>query len=132
MDGTLETRHRLDKWLWCARFYRSRALATEAVQGGKVKLNDARVKPAHAVGIGDRLTITREAETLEVQVLTLPERRGPASLAQAAYMQTPESRERAARNHEQHRLAALSRPRPEGRPDKRERRRLERLLRRQT
>jgi ribosome-associated heat shock protein Hsp15 len=125
----MEDRHRLDKWLWCARFYKSRALATDAVQGGKVKLNDERVKPAHAVRIGDRLTITREQQVLEVDVLALLERRGPASLAQSAYAQTARSIERAIRNREQHQLAALSRPRPEGRPDKRERRAMERLLR---
>lgn len=126
------SRHRLDRWLWFARFYRSRALATEAVQGGKVKLNGERVKPAHEIRIGDRLAITREQEVLELDVLALPERRGPAGIAQAAWAQTPESREHTAHQREQQRLAALARPRPDHRPDKRERRALERLMRRQT
>ena len=72
----MDDRHRLDKWLWCARFYKSRALATEAVIGGKVKLNGERVKPAHAVKVGDRLDVTRAEVITTLIVRALPARRG--------------------------------------------------------
>lgn len=123
-------RHRLDKWLWCVRFYRSRALATEAVLGGRVKLNGERVKPAHEVREGDLVGLTRGTQMLEVTVLGLPQRRGPASQAQQAWQETPRSREGNARLREASSLAALSRPRAGRPPDKRERRAMERLLRR--
>lgn len=122
-------RHRLDKWLWCVRFFKSRALATQSIAGGKVKVNGERVKPAHAVHTGDRLTISVGETTTEVAVLSLPERRGPATDASGCYAETAASIERRARHQEQHRLASLSRPRPDTRPDKRERRQLEKLRR---
>ena len=126
-----DDRHRIDKWLWCARFFKTRALATQAVTGGKVKLNSERVKPAHQIKPGDRLAITRGTESIEVDVLALTQRRGSAIEAQACYAQTPESVELAARYREQQRLAAMSRPRPAVRPDKRERRQLDKLRRQQ-
>ena len=122
---------RLDKWLWHARFYKTRSLATAAVTGGKVKLDGERVKPAHAVRVGDRLTLTLDQQTLDVDVLAIPVRRGPASEAQASYVQTPESLRRNTVLREQQRLASLSRPRPDTRPDKRERRQLDKLRRNQ-
>jgi len=122
---------RLDKWLWHARFYKTRSLATAAVTGGKVKLGGERVKPAHVVREGDRLTLTLGQQTLDIDVLAIPVRRGPASEAQASYIQTPESLRRNTVLREQHRLATLSRPRPDTRPDKRERRQLEKLRRNQ-
>jgi len=127
----MDDRHRLDKWLWCARFYKSRALATEAVTGGKVKLNGDRVKPAHAVKIGDRLDVTRAELCTTLIVSALPDRRGPASGAQSAFQETAESVTRRAHLQEQQRLAALARPAPDHRPDKRERRLLDRLHRQQ-
>lgn len=127
----MEGRHRLDKWLWCARFYKSRALATDAVAGGKVKWNGERVKPAHEVRPGDRISVMRGEQPVEVEVIALLARRGPATEAQAAWAETAASRERSERFREQHRLATLSRPRPESRPDKRERRHLDRLRRNQ-
>jgi ribosome-associated heat shock protein Hsp15 len=81
--------------------------------------------------VGDRLTLTIQQQTLDVDVLAIPVRRGPATEAQACYAQTPESQQRNALLHEQHRLAALSRPRPDARPDKRERRQLDKLRRNQ-
>src|SRR6202789_135996 len=100
--------HRLDKWLWHTRFFKTRSLATAAINGGKVHLNAERVKPAHRVRIGDRLSLSLQGIVGEFEVLGLPRRRGPAAEAQA------------------------QRPRPEGRPDKRDRRRLMRLQRDQT
>jgi len=121
--------HRLDKWLWHARFYKTRSLATAAINGGKVRLNAERIKPAHRVRIGDRLSLSQAGIVAEYQVLGLPVRRGPAAEAQAHFLETPESAERRTRLREQQRLAQASRPRPEGRPDKRDRRRLMRLHR---
>jgi ribosome-associated heat shock protein Hsp15 len=130
-DEETET-HRLDKWLWHARFYKTRSLATAAINGGKVHLNAERVKPAHQVRIGDRLSLSLQGMVAEFEVLGLPERRGPAPEAQSHYLETPQSAARRARLKEQQQLAQASRPRPEGRPDKRDRRRLMRLHRDQT
>jgi ribosome-associated heat shock protein Hsp15 len=124
--------HRLDKWLWHCRFYKTRSLATAAITGGKVHLNAERIKPAHRVRIGDRLSVVLQGVVAEFDVLGLPVRRGPAAEAQAHYAETAQSTERRARLHEQMRLAQISRPRPEARPDKRDRRRLMRLQRDQT
>jgi ribosome-associated heat shock protein Hsp15 len=124
--------HRLDKWLWHARFFKTRSLATAAISGGKVHLNAERVKPAHRVRIGDRLSLSLQGIVAEFEVLGLPLRRGPAAEAQAHYLETPASAERRAKLREQQRLAQLSRPRPDARPDKRDRRRLMRLQRDQT
>ena len=121
--------HRLDKWLWYARFYKTRSLATQAINGGKVHLNAERVKPAHRVRIGDRLSLSVEGVVGEFEIKGLPQRRGPAPEAQRHYVETPESADRRTRLREQQRLARLSRPRPDARPDKRDRRRLARLHR---
>ena len=124
--------HRLDKWLWHTRFYKTRSLATAAINGGKVHLNAERVKPAHRVRIGDRLSLSVQGMVAEFEILGLPPRRGPAAEAHAQYLETAASAERRAKLREQQRLAQISRPRPEARPDKRDRRRLMRLQRDQT
>src|SRR6202011_6000463 len=121
--------HRLDKWLWYCRFYKTRSLATAAIAGGKVHLNADRVKPAHRVRIGDRLSLSLEGIVAEFEVLGLPQRRGPAAEAQSHYIETPASAERRVQLRAQQRLAQLSKPRPDARPDKRDRRRLMRLQR---
>lgn len=117
-------RHRIDKWLWCARFFKTRSLAAQAVSGGKVHVNGERVKPAHNVRVGDRISLNLQGVVAEFDVLGLPARRGPATEAKSHYAETPESAERGIRVREQQRLANLSRPRPDTRPDKRDRRRL--------
>lgn len=122
----------MDKWLWHSRFYKTRTLATAAIAGGKVHLNAERVKPAHRVRIGDRLSLSLQGVVAEFEVLGLPQRRGPAVEAQSNYLETPASVQRRAQLREQQRLAQISRPRPEARPDKRDRRRLMRLQRDQT
>jgi ribosome-associated heat shock protein Hsp15 len=124
--------HRLDKWLWHARFYKTRSLATAAINGGKVHLNAERVKPAHRVRVGDRLSLALEGIVAEFEVRVLPRRRGPAAEAQTCFVETPASAERRAKLRDQQRLAQVSRPRPAARPDKRDRRRLMRLQRDQT
>ncbi len=124
--------HRLDKWLWYARFYKTRTLASAAITGGRVHLNAERVKPAHRIRVGDRLSLSLQGIVAEFEVLGLPQRRGPATEAQSHYLETPASAARRAHLREQQRLAQVSRPRPEARPDKRDRRRLMRLQRDQT
>jgi len=120
---------RLDKWLWFARFYKTRSLATAAIVGGKVHLNGERVKPARGVGPGDRITLSLDGVVAEFEVLGIPKRRGPAPEARTHYEETPASAARRAQLRDQQRLAQLSRPRPDTRPDKRDRRRLMRLHR---
>lgn len=124
-------RHRLDKWLWHARLFKTRALATQAVSGGKVKLNGERIKPAHDLRLGDRLTISLDQDAIDIDVVGFPLRRGPAGMATACYAETPQSLERKAANRVQQRLASLVRPQTDTRPDKRQRRQLEKLRRSQ-
>lgn len=122
-------RLRIDRWLWCARFYKSRAQANKAVGGGKVHVNGERVRPARAIAVGDRLRITRTPFEIELVVRALPARRGPAAEAQGCYEETSESVARRVRLREQHALAAALTPRPVSRPSKRDRRRLLKLRR---
>src|SRR5260370_11157084 len=114
--------HRLEKWLWYTRFYKSRSLASAAINGGKVHLNAERVKPAHRVRVGDRVSLSLQGIVGEFEVLGLPSRRGPAAEAQAQFLETPASAERRARWPDQQRLAQASRPRPARRPGARDRR----------
>jgi ribosome-associated heat shock protein Hsp15 len=115
--------------LWWARFFKSRALASDAVAGGKVHVNGERVKPARAVVVGDRLRITRSPFVVELIVRALPTRRGPSIEAQACYEETAASVAQRDRLKEQHALAAAFAPRPASRPNKRDRRRLLKLRR---
>jgi ribosome-associated heat shock protein Hsp15 len=118
---------RIDKWLWAARFFKTRSLAQAAVEGGKVHVNGQRVKPARRVCPGDRLEITRGFEHFEVVVRDVAERRGPAREAQRLYEETPDSRQRREREAEARRLARAATPAPVHRPDKRSRRRIRRF-----
>lgn len=122
-------RQRIDRWLWCARFFKSRASASDAVAGGKVHVNGERVKPARGVIVGDRLRITRSPFVVELIVRALPTRRGPSTEAQACYEETADSVAQRDRLKEQHALAAAFAPRPASRPNKRDRRRLLKLRR---
>jgi len=82
---------RLDKWLWAARFYKTRSLATEAVKGGKVHLNQQRVKPSHHAEVGQSLRIKKESIEQTIIIKQLSAKRGPASIAQTLYEETAES-----------------------------------------
>ena len=115
---------RLDRWLWHARFYKSRALATAAVEAGRVKVNGARAKPSRALRVGDQLELSLAGRVLECHVRTLPVRRGPAPEARLAYLESDDSIARGLVHAQNQRLGAYAAPRPDGRPDKKERRQL--------
>lgn len=115
---------RLDRWLWAARFFKTRRLAVEAVQGGKVDVDGGRAKPGRSIKPGDRLTITKGEQRFEVVVKDVAEQRGPAKVAETLYEETADSREQRERAAEQRRISAAAMPRPDQRPDKRDRRRL--------
>lgn len=119
-------RVRLDRWLWAARFYRTRSLAAQAIESGAVRVDGERVKPAHAVRPAMRITVRRRDDVREAEVLAVSERRGSATDASALYRETPESaaaRERARAQRTQDRATAV-----QVRPTKRDRRRLEDFL----
>lgn len=118
---------RVDRWLWCTRLFKTRSLAAEAVAGGKVHVNERRVKPAQPVKVGDSLTITRPGFEFECRVLKLPKMRGAAPVAQACYEETEKARVAREKFGEQSRLAAAFAPRSLERPDKHGRRQLRRL-----
>lgn len=121
-------RVRLDKWLWAARFYKTRGDATDAVHGGKVEVNGSSAKAAHALKIGDQVRVRLGAFEHVVTVRGLAERRGSASVAQTLYEETAESRAARDRLALQHRLAPTPLRYDEGgRPTKRDRRALERF-----
>jgi ribosome-associated heat shock protein Hsp15 len=111
---------RLDIWLWAARFFKTRSLAKQAIEGGKVAVNDAPGKPSKAVHAGDRLAIRRGEESLVVDVVALSEKRGPAAAAQALYRETEASRTAREALREQRRMQGPAAPATK--PDKRARR----------
>jgi len=117
---------RIDKWLWCARFYKSRSQATAAVAGGLVHVNGERVKPSRAVHVDDRIEITRDELRFEVVIRGLPVRRGPAPEARTYYVETEAS---VAAREQQRERSRLAPPAPVGRPDKHARRMLRDLRR---
>jgi ribosome-associated heat shock protein Hsp15 len=117
---------RIDKWLWAARFYKTRSVAQAAVEGGKVKLNGERVKPAKDVRTGDRLDLTIATQDWTITVLALSDKRGPASVAQTLYEESAESQARRAEQSAMRKLAAEPAQERQGRPTKRERRQLDR------
>jgi ribosome-associated heat shock protein Hsp15 len=119
---------RIDKWLWAARFFKTRGLATEAVTGGRVHVNGARVKPAKDVRVGDSIVIRVGVTEWTVKVVELSEKRGPAAVAQGLYAETDESRA----SRERLALQRKAAPPPlgadlGGRPTKQDRRRIEAL-----
>lgn len=118
---------RLDKWLWSARFFKTRSIATRAVAGGRVHVNGRRAKPAHELRVGDRLEITCGAERYGIVVCALSAKRGSASAAQKLYEETVASQETRARHDELRKLAALVSPAPAKRPDKKSRRLIHRF-----
>jgi len=120
---------RIDKWLWAARFFKTRSLATTAVAGGKVHLNQQRIKPAKEVHIGDQLTIRIGHTERTVIVQSLSKQRGPAKEAVLLYEETPESIQQREQSAELRRQAADGRPYGSGRPTKKDRRTIHQFLR---
>lgn len=114
---------RLDKWLWAARFFKTRQLAIEAINGGKVHLNGQRTKPGKSVSIGSRLTIHKDSLEWEIEVSVIPKQRRPASEAIHFYSEAETSRLKRQKLIEEQRLLRAATPRPApGKPSKRDRR----------
>jgi ribosome-associated heat shock protein Hsp15 len=116
---------RLDKWLWAARFFKTRSLAQKAIEAGRVKLNEVRVKPAHALKCSDLVSVRVGDLDWHVQVRQLAEKRGPAVQARKLYEETEASRLERERRMELRRWSAEPSAQMRGRPTKRDRRRLE-------
>ncbi|SOE63336.1 heat shock protein Hsp15 [Burkholderia sp. YR290] len=122
-------RLRIDKWLWAARFFKTRSLATDAVEKGRVRIGGATVKPAKDVRVGDLVEIEIERIVWQIQVLGVCDVRGPASVAQTLYVETEEGRQK--RQQESERRKTYREPAAElqGRPTKRDRRVIDKLSR---
>ena len=123
-NTTSDTGVRLDKWLWAARFYKTRALAREMVQSGKVHYDGQRSKPSKVVQVGAIIKLRQGFDSKEVEVLELSAQRRGAPEAQLLYRETEESLAKREENAEARKLNALYNPHPDGRPDKKQRRQL--------
>jgi ribosome-associated heat shock protein Hsp15 len=118
------THVRIDKWLWAARFFKTRALAARACELGRIQSNNQPAKAAREVRVGDMLQIKNEGGDFQVEVLLLSEIRGPATVAQTLYRETEASREARLKLADERKLMMKLAPAPEGRPTKRDRRRI--------
>jgi ribosome-associated heat shock protein Hsp15 len=118
---------RVDKWLWAARFFKTRGVAAEAVNGGKVHVNGQRVKSSRPIQAGDRLEITRGQIHSVIEVLDISEKRGPAKQAQTLYEETPESIKERELKTQQRKLLNASMPKSEGKPSKHQRREIRKV-----
>jgi ribosome-associated heat shock protein Hsp15 len=115
---------RIDKFLWAARFFKTRSLAARACELGRVQCNNQPAKPAREVHVGDTLHIRTEGPEFEVQILQLSDVRGPASVAQTLYLETEASREQRRKIAEERKAMMRFTPAPTGRPSKRDRRKI--------
>jgi ribosome-associated heat shock protein Hsp15 len=115
---------RIDKWLWAARFFKSRALAARACDLGRIQSNHQPAKPAREIKAGDMLQIKTEGGDFEIEVLKLSEVRGPSAVAQTLYRETEASRVQRQKVKEDRKLMKIYSPAPAGRPSKRDRRRI--------
>jgi ribosome-associated heat shock protein Hsp15 len=115
---------RIDKWLWAARFFKTRSLATRACELGRIQSNGQPAKPAREVKTGDMLRITNDGGDFQVEVLQLSDARGPAAVAQTLYRETEASREARLKAAAERKAAIQFEPMPTGRPSKRDRRRI--------
>jgi ribosome-associated heat shock protein Hsp15 len=115
---------RIDKWLWTSRFFKTRSLASEAVNGGKVHLNEQRVKAGRTVKPGDRLSIQKDSVLYEITITAINKTRRPAKEAHLTYEESEQSRDKREQEHTIRKLASASRPTPKKKPGKREREQL--------
>lgn len=126
--SALPLRQRIDKWLWAARFYKTRSLAAQAIEAGHVRAEDARIKPAHDVRVGARVSVRKSGFTWEIEITALSDRRGGAADAALLYRETADSINARKLAAEQRKAALAAEPRWSGRPTKRDRRKLEDFL----
>ena len=124
MTGT-----RIDKWLWAARFFKTREQASKACEMGRVTSNGLRAKPAREVRVGDMLHIINDAAEFEIEVLALSQQRGPAAIAQTLYRETEASKAARQKLAEERKAMQEFAPLPEHRPSKRDRRRMRDFMR---
>jgi ribosome-associated heat shock protein Hsp15 len=117
----------MDKWLWAARFFKTRSLATRACELGRIESNGQQAKAAREVRVGDLLQVKNDSGEFQVEVLLLSEMRGPAAVAQTLYSETEKSRELRSKLAEERKAMMSFEGLPEGRPSKRDRRELGRL-----
>ena len=113
---------RIDKWLWAARFFKTRVLASKACELGRVQSNGVVAKAAREVRVGDRLQVRNEAADFVIEVMKLSEARGPAAVAQELYLETEESKQARVKAADERKAMFASTPAPSRRPTKRDRR----------
>ena len=123
-----DLRVRLDKWLFAARFYKTRSIAAQAIEAGRARVDDQRVKPSHPVKPGLRITLRNEALVWNVEVTAVTDKRGPASEAAKLYRESAADRASREEAIARRKAAAASVPRTAGRPTKRDRRKLHSFL----
>lgn len=128
-SSALPAKMRIDKWLWCARFFKTRSLATQAVESGKVKLDTQRIKPAREISPGSHLTIQIGEFLWEIDVRALSSHRGPAPMAQALYCETEASQMQRQQKILAHQANREPLAHTKGRPTKRDRRQIKRFER---
>lgn len=121
-------RVRIDKWLWAARFYKTRSLAAAAVEAGQARVGDEHVKPARGLRVGERVSVRRDGLVWDVEVVALAERRGSATEAATLYRESEAAAKARAEAIARRRADRASTPRADGRPTKRDRRRLQDFL----
>ena len=115
---------RMDKWLWAARFFKTRSLAAKACDLGRIRSNEIEAKPARDVHVGDMLRVRNEGGEFHIEVLAISDIRGPATVAHSLYRETEESQERRQREAAERKAMQQYAPLPERRPSKRDRRRI--------
>lgn len=125
VDFEADARQRIDKWLWCARFFKTRSLAAEAVERGRVEVNGQPVKNSREVKPGDAVTIDAHQQRWEIEVKGVAASRGPAPVAQTLYAETPQSQARRVEEAERRRMQPEPTAQLQGRPTKRDRRRID-------
>lgn len=125
-----DTQVRIDKWLWAARFFKTRNLATKAVSGGKIFANGQRIKPSRVIMIGDTLTIHKGQMEWVVEVLDISDRRGPATTARTLYEETVESIQNREKSKQERSLFYAGQTMPAKKPGKRDRRKIKDFIRR--